>query len=97
MGWFIVGSARNISKNGYDMTLISNMADGFIERNSDYAECVCLDINRDASVKDLFFGIRELTRIFKEKKFDVIYYMPPTASLYYAVAEFFFQNENKSS
>ncbi len=89
MDWFIVDSARNLSKNGYDVTLISNMTNDFIERNSDYAECISLDMNRGASVKDLFLGIRKLTKIFKEKKFDIIYYMSPNASMYSAVAGFF--------
>ena len=35
MDWFIVDSMRNLSKNGYDVTLISNMEEGFIDRNSD--------------------------------------------------------------
>ncbi len=88
MDWFIVDSARNLSKNGYDVTLISNMTDDFIERNKDYAECICLDMNRGASIKDLFSGIKNLIGIFKEKKFDIIYYMSPNASMYSSVAGF---------
>ena len=39
MDWFIVDSMRNLAKNGYDVTLICNMEDGFAAANSDYAKC----------------------------------------------------------
>ena len=32
MDWFIVDSMRNLSKNGYEVTLICNMEEGFNER-----------------------------------------------------------------
>ena len=32
MDWFLVDSMRNLSKNGYEVTLISNMEEGFAEK-----------------------------------------------------------------
>lgn len=86
MDWFIVDSMRNLSKNGYEITLISNMEEGFISANSDYAKCISLPMARGASVKDLFKSIKALTKIFKEQKFDVLYYTSPNASMYSAIA-----------
>lgn len=86
MDWFIVDSMRNLSKNGYDVTLISNMEDGFAERNSDYAKCIHLPMSRGASVRDLFKSTHALKKIFKEEKFDVLYYTSPNASMYAAMA-----------
>ena len=86
MDWFIVDSMRNLAKNGYDVTLISNMEDGFAERNSDYAKCIHLPMSRGASVKDLFKSTRALKKIFKEEGFDVLYYTSPNASMYAALA-----------
>ena len=86
MDWFIVDSMRNLAKNGYDVTLISNMEKGFAEANSDYAKCISLPMARGASVKDLFKSIKSLTKIFKEQKFDVLYYTSPNASMYSAIA-----------
>lgn len=86
MDWFIVDSMRNLAKNGYDVTLISNMEEGFAERNSDYAKCIHLPMSRGASIKDLFSSILKLKRIFKEEKFDVLYYTSPNASMYSAIA-----------
>ena len=86
MDWFVVDTMRNLAKNGYDITLISNMEKGFAEANSDYAKCISLPMARGASVKDLFKSIKALTKIFKEQKFDVLYYTSPNASMYSAIA-----------
>ena len=86
MDWFIVDSMRNLAKNGYDVTLISNMEEGFAERNSDYAKCIHLSMSRGASVKDLLSVPRKLKKIFKSEKFDVVYYTSPNASMYAAMA-----------
>lgn len=88
MDWFIVDSMRNLSKKGYDVTLICNMDNGFVERNSDYAKCINLPMNRGASIKDLIKIPFILRKIFKENKFDLIYYTSPNASLYASVAGF---------
>lgn len=86
MDWFIVDSMRNLSKNGYEVTLISNMEDGFIDRNKDYATCINLPMSRGVSIKDIFKCILFLRKYFKKEKFDVIYYTSPNVSLYAAVA-----------
>lgn len=86
MDWFIVPSMRNLEKHGYEITLICNMEDGFAERNADYAKCIHLPMSRGVSIKDLFSSIRTLVRIFREEKFDLIYYMSPNASMYAAIA-----------
>lgn len=85
MDWFIVDSMRNLSKNGYEVTLICNMEDGFAERNSDYAKCINLPMSRGASLKDLIKMPFVLRRIFKENQFDLIYYTSPNVSLYASI------------
>ncbi len=86
MDWFIVDSMRNLAKNGYEVTLISNMEEGFAERNSDYAKCIHLPMSRGASVRDLLSVPRKLKKIFKSERFDVVYYTSPNASMYAAMA-----------
>ena len=86
MDWFVVDSMRNLAKNGYDVTLISNMDEGFAERNSDYAKCIHLPMSRGASVSDLIKSTSALKKIFKKEKFDVLYYTSPNASMYAALA-----------
>lgn len=88
MDWFVVDSMRNLSENGYEVTLICNMEDGFAERNSDYATCINLPVSRGTSLRDLLTVPFKLRKIFKEKQFDLIYYTSPNVSLYASLAGF---------
>lgn len=88
MDWFIVDSMRNLAQNGYEVTLICDMEDGFAERNSDYATCINLPMSRGASIKDLLTVPFKLRKIFKENKYDLIYYTSPNVSLYASLAGF---------
>lgn len=85
MDWFIVDSMRNLSQNGYEVTLICDMEDGFKDRNSDYATCISIPMSRGANLKDLLRVPFKLRKIFKQNKFDAIYYMSPNASMYAAI------------
>lgn len=89
MDWFIVDSMRNLSKNGYEVTLICNMDDDFVDRNKDYATCVHLPMCRGVSVKDLIKMPWTLYKIFKKEKFDIIYFTSPNVSLYASIAGWF--------
>ena len=86
MDWFIVDNMRNLAKNGYEVTLVCNMEDGFAERNIDYAKCINLPMSRGASIGDLIKMPWKLYKLFKKEKFDVIYYTTPNVSLYAAIA-----------
>ena len=86
MDWFIVDSMRNLSQNGYEVTLVCSMEDGFADRNKDYATCINLPMSRGVSVKDLLTMPFKLCKIFREGRYDVIYYTTPNASLYASVA-----------
>lgn len=85
MDWFIVDSMRNLSKNGYEVTLICNMDNEFVERNSDYAKCISLPMSRGISIIDLIKMPIVLKKIFSENQFDLIYYTSPNASLYASI------------
>lgn len=86
MDWFIVDNMRNLAMNGYDVTLVCNMEEGFAERNQDYAKCINLPMSRGASIGDLIKMPWQLYKLFKKEKFDVIYYTTPNVSLYAAIA-----------
>lgn len=88
MDWFVVDSMRNLSKNGYEVTLICNMEPGFAERNSDYATCINLPMSRGAGIKDLLTVPFKLRKIFKDNKYDIVYYTSPNVSLYASVGGF---------
>ena len=86
MDWFLVDSMRNLSKNGYEVTLISNMEEGFAEKCGDFAKCIDFKMKRGISFSDLIKCPIKLKRIFKKEKFDVLYYMTPNASMYASLA-----------
>jgi len=86
LDWFMVDSMRNLSKNGYEVTFISNMEQGFCERVSDFAKCIHIPMARGADFKDLFKSTKAMKKIFKKEKFDVLYYATPNASMYASIA-----------
>lgn len=86
MDWFVVDSMRNLAKNGFEVTLVCDMDEKFIKRNSDFAACIPVKMSRGIDIKGAIRGIREFYRIFKENKFDVIQYSTPNAALYSSVA-----------
>jgi len=86
MDWFLVETMKNLSENGYEVTLLCDMEEGFAERNSDYAKCVHFKMSRGVNIKDLFTCIPKMKRFFKQEGFDVIYYMTPNASMYASIA-----------
>lgn len=83
---FMSDSMRNLSKNGYEVTLVCAMDDKFIAENSDYATCIHLPMKRGAKFGEIFKNIRKLRKLFKQERFDVIYYASPNVSLYASVA-----------
>ncbi len=82
MDWFVCDIMRTLAENGYEITLICNMDEGFAERNADFATCIDLKMSRGSSVHDLLTVPFKLRKIFKEHQFDVLYYMSPNASMY---------------
>ncbi len=86
MDMFMAHSMRYLSENGYDVTLVCNMNEGFSDRHGDFAKCIDLKMSRGVSVKDLFSCTFTLFKLFKKEKFDIVYYATPNASLYASVA-----------
>ncbi len=86
MDWFVVDSMRNLSKNGYEVTLVCNMSQEFAQQNSDFAKCVNLEMSRGISLKNSITSIAALIKLFKKEKFDIIYYVTPNVSLYASIA-----------
>lgn len=85
MDWFVSDSTRNLSNNGYDITLISNMDPGFAERN-EYAECISVKMERGIKAGDIVPTIYRLYKIFKKGNFDIVQYTTPNAAFYSSIA-----------
>ena len=86
MDWFVVDSMRNLAKNGFEVTLVCDMDEAFIKRNSDFATCIPVKMSRGIDPVGAIRGIKTFYHIFKENKFDVIQYSTPNAALYSSIA-----------
>lgn len=86
MEWFVVDSMRNLAKNGYEVTLVCDMDQEFISRNSDFAKCVPVKMSRGIDIKGAINGIKIFYKLFKENQFDMIQYSTPNAALYSSIA-----------
>lgn len=86
MDWFLVDAMRYLHEKGYEVTLISNMPEDFIERNSDFAACISLPMSRGLSVNGMIKSTGQMYRIFRREKFDLIQYSTPNAALIASLA-----------
>ncbi len=86
MDTFVVPFAKALAESGYDVTYICNMSDEFISQNQGYAKCISLPMRRGFHLFDIFKYTRKLKKIFKQEKFDIIYYATDNASFYSSLA-----------
>ena len=86
MDTFVVPFAKVLAENGYEVTYICNMNEEFVTRNSGYAKCISLPMRRGFHFFDIFKFTSKLKKIFKQEKFDVIYYATDNASFYSCIA-----------
>ena len=86
MDTFVVPFAKVLAENGYDVTYICNMNEEFQERNGGYAKCIHLPMRRGFHFFDIFKFTSRLKKIFRQEKFDVIYYATDNASFYSCLA-----------
>lgn len=83
---FVVPFAKVLAENGYEVTYICNMNEEFKEKNSDYAKCIHLPMRRGFHFFDIFKFTSKLKKIFKQEKFDIIYYATNNAAFYSSIA-----------
>lgn len=85
MEWFVCDIMKNLSENGYEVTFLCDMEEGFAEKHQGYARCIDVKMSRGVSLKDLLTVPFKFRKIFRDNEFDVVYYMSPNASMYAAV------------
>ena len=80
--WFVSDSAKNFAEKGFDVTVMcGEMDEEFIKKHSEFATCRPVPLERGIGVKSIFKSVKEMKRIFKEEKFDIIQYSTPNAAL----------------
>ena len=81
-GWFVSDSAKNFAEKGFDVTVMcGEMDEEFIKKHSEFATCRPVPLERGIGIKSIFKSVKEMKRIFKEEKFDIIQYSTPNAAL----------------
>lgn len=83
---FFIPQLKYLSENGFDVTVICSPDDGLQEELGDKICYIPVDIPRGISVLGSIHATKNLLKIFKEEKFDLIQYSTPNAALYSSIA-----------
>lgn len=89
MNWFIIPTMRELKKHDYDITLVCNMSEGFIEKYSKEFKCYNIPMKSGISIHDLLTVPVKLYQFFKKERFDYVQYATSNAAMYASVASFF--------
>jgi glycosyltransferase involved in cell wall biosynthesis len=73
-------------KNGFDISLICDMDKTYVESLPEYIHPYPVKMSRGIDPKGMFNAINEMTKIFKENRFDIVQYSTPNASFYASIA-----------
>lgn len=83
---FVIPSARELKKRGFEVTLMASMDDAFIEKNK--GEFLLINIPMERGVKPLGMlkAIWAFYQIFSTENFSIIQYATPNAAFYASIA-----------
>lgn len=79
-------SMRYLENESFEVFFAGKMDEKFILDNSDFAQCINIDMNRGVNIYNSIKSIFELYKLFKKERFDIIQYSTPNASLYSSIA-----------
>lgn len=79
---FVIPAMRLLKAGGYDITLICNMSEKFLQQYQDEFHCINIPMKRGMSVFDMLKMPFRFKKIFQKEKFDYVQYATPNASLY---------------
>ena len=83
---FIRFSFEEFHRDGFEIFVICDMNDEFINSLPDYVTPLPVKMDRGINFKDVFRAIFQMYSIFKKEKFDIVQYSTPNASLYASIA-----------
>lgn len=82
MSSFIIPAMEYFVDKGYDVTLVCNMSEGFVEKYSTKFHCVSIPMKRGISFHDVFKVPFQFWKLFREQRFDYVQYATTNASFY---------------
>lgn len=83
---FFIPQLKFLSQNGYDVTVICSKEEGLDKILGEDIKYLPVDIPRGISFLGSLKAIKNLKKIFKREKFDIIQYSTPNASFYSSIA-----------
>lgn len=82
---FVIPAMKLLKQHGWEVTLICDMTPEFIDKYQDDFELINIPFHRGISIKDTIFMPFRLAKLFKKRKFDIVQYATPNASLYSSI------------
>lgn len=82
MNSFIIPAMDYFVEKGYDVTLVCNMSDEFINKNSGKFHCVNMPMKRGIALLDMICMPWRFLKLFRKEKFDYVQYATTNASFY---------------
>lgn len=83
---FVVPSAREMKKNGFEVTFMASMDEKFIEKYKDEFLLVNIPMERGTKLWGMVKAIWAFYKIFKKEQFAIIQYSTPNAAFYASIA-----------
>lgn len=83
---FFIPQLKFLAENGYDVTVICSPDEKLKEMLGDKIKYIPVNMPRGLSLFGSIKAIKNLKRIFKEEKFDLVQYSTPNAAFYASIA-----------
>lgn len=86
---FLRFSFQRFHEEGYDVFVIADMTPEYIKTLPQYVTAKPIQMSRGVDPRGAIRAIKEMVKIFKKEKFDIVQYATPNASFYAALATWF--------
>lgn len=83
---FFIPQLKYLADNGFDVSVICSPDDTLQEELGEKVRFIPVDMPRGLSVTGSIKAIKELSKVFKKEKFDLVQYSTPNAALYASIA-----------
>ncbi len=83
---FVVPAMEYLAENGYDITLVCNMDNAFLQSYQNRFRCCHVPMARGVDPIGAIRATWRLYRLFRREQFDIVQYATPNAAAYAAIA-----------
>ena len=83
---FFIPQIKYLSNNGFSVTVICSKDDELQKYLEEKVEYIPIEIVRGISISNIFSVVHKLSKVFKERQFDIVQYSTPNAALCASIA-----------